>query len=116
MASFVCVLLSHGVENMLYGTDGAVELNELTGLFRGDRCATLVGKPKLFFIQVPSHKRLSAYIFPQVLFKFALRMWSYFTSGWTIRGSITNSSLGLSSCRDVFFFHLTDFHACYLGV
>lgn len=51
-ASFVCVLLSHGNgENMLYGTDGPVELPKLTGLFRGDRCATLVGKPKLFFIQ-----------------------------------------------------------------
>ncbi|XP_061108027.1 caspase-3-like [Conger conger] len=51
MASFVCVLLSHGQENRLYGTDSAVELSKLTGLFRGDNCATLVGKPKLFFIQ-----------------------------------------------------------------
>ncbi|XP_064201175.1 caspase-3b isoform X1 [Anguilla rostrata] len=51
-ASFVCVLLSHGKEeNLLCGTDGLVELPKLTGLFRGDRCATLVGKPKLFFIQ-----------------------------------------------------------------
>ncbi|XP_061107233.1 caspase-7-like [Conger conger] len=51
MASFVCVLLSHGEENVLYGTDSAVELSKLTGLFKGDNCATLVGKPKLFFIQ-----------------------------------------------------------------
>ncbi|KAJ8383099.1 hypothetical protein SKAU_G00038770 [Synaphobranchus kaupii] len=50
-ASFVCVVLSHGEENMVYGTDGLVELQKLTSLFRGDRCATLVGKPKLFFIQ-----------------------------------------------------------------
>ncbi|KAJ8416540.1 hypothetical protein AAFF_G00358280 [Aldrovandia affinis] len=50
-ASFVCVLLSHGDEGVLFGTDRAVELKKLTGLFRGDRCATLVGKPKLFFIQ-----------------------------------------------------------------
>ncbi|KAJ8280986.1 hypothetical protein GJAV_G00061820 [Gymnothorax javanicus] len=50
-ASFVCVLLSHGDEGILYGTDGFVELKTLTGYFRGDRCSSLVGKPKLFFIQ-----------------------------------------------------------------
>ncbi|KAJ8262203.1 hypothetical protein GJAV_G00163700 [Gymnothorax javanicus] len=50
-ASFVCVLLSHGEENMVYGIDGVVEISKLTGLFRGDRCASLVRKPKLFFIQ-----------------------------------------------------------------
>ncbi|XP_031442806.1 caspase-3-like [Clupea harengus] len=50
-ASFVCVLLSHGDEGVLYGTDAPVDLKDLTGLFRGDRCTTLVGKPKLFFIQ-----------------------------------------------------------------
>ncbi|XP_045081875.1 caspase-3 [Coregonus clupeaformis] len=50
-ASFVCVMLSHGDEGVFYGTDGNVELKKLTGLFRGDRCKTLVGKPKLFFIQ-----------------------------------------------------------------
>lgn len=50
-ASFVCVLLSHGDEGVFYGTDRSVKLSELTGLFRGDRCKSLVGKPKLFFIQ-----------------------------------------------------------------
>ncbi|XP_041759781.2 caspase-3b isoform X1 [Coregonus clupeaformis] len=50
-ASFVCVMLSHGDEGVFYGTDGNVELKKLTGLFRGDHCKTLVGKPKLFFIQ-----------------------------------------------------------------
>nr|AYC61977.1 caspase 3 [Anguilla japonica] len=50
-ASFVCVLLSHGDEGILFGTDGFVELKTLTGFFRGDRCTSLVGKPKLFFIQ-----------------------------------------------------------------
>ncbi len=51
-ASFVCVLLSHGDEGVFFGTDGSVELKDLTSLFRGDRCKSLVGKPKLFFIQV----------------------------------------------------------------
>ncbi|XP_070683585.1 caspase-3a [Pempheris klunzingeri] len=50
-ASFVCVLLSHGDEGVFFGTDGSVELKYLTSLFRGDRCTSLVGKPKLFFIQ-----------------------------------------------------------------
>ncbi|XP_046905223.1 caspase-3-like [Hypomesus transpacificus] len=50
-ASLVCVLLSHGDEGVFYGTDKHVELKVLTGMFRGDRCKTLAGKPKLFFIQ-----------------------------------------------------------------
>lgn len=50
-ASFVCVLLSHGDEGVFFGTDGSIELKYLTSLFRGDRCKSLVGKPKLFFIQ-----------------------------------------------------------------
>ncbi|KAL7841046.1 hypothetical protein SRHO_G00247370 [Serrasalmus rhombeus] len=45
------MLLSHGDEGVLFGTDGAVQLKDLTSLFRGDRCPSLVGKPKLFFIQ-----------------------------------------------------------------
>ncbi|XP_074947340.1 caspase-3 [Phalacrocorax aristotelis] len=50
-SSFVCVLLSHGDEGFIYGTDGPLELKALTSLFRGDRCRSLAGKPKLFFIQ-----------------------------------------------------------------
>ncbi|XP_042349268.1 caspase-3b [Plectropomus leopardus] len=50
-ASFVCVLLSHGEEGMIYGTDGFEKFEELTKYFKGDRCRSLVGKPKLFFVQ-----------------------------------------------------------------
>ncbi|XP_078499969.1 caspase-7-like isoform X2 [Lissotriton helveticus] len=57
-ACFVCVLLSHGEEGYIYGTDGMIEIKELTSLFRGDRCRTLVGKPKLFFIQACRGKHL----------------------------------------------------------
>ncbi|XP_058240332.1 caspase-3a isoform X2 [Hemibagrus wyckioides] len=35
----------------LLTADGALELKALTSLFRGDRCRSLAGKPKLFFIQ-----------------------------------------------------------------
>lgn len=51
-ASFACVLLSHGDEGMIYGTDGVEKFEDLTKYFKGDRCKSLVGKPKLFFIQV----------------------------------------------------------------
>ncbi|XP_037327196.2 caspase-3a [Pungitius pungitius] len=50
-ASFVCVLLSHGDDGVFFGTDGSVPLKCLTSLYRGDCCKSLVGKPKLFFIQ-----------------------------------------------------------------
>lgn len=50
-SSFVCALLSHGEDGKLYGVDDYLPIKNLTSLFRGDRCKTLVGKPKLFFIQ-----------------------------------------------------------------
>lgn len=50
-ASFVCVLLSHGEEGVIFGTDGQEEFENLTKHFKGERCKSLVGKPKLFFIQ-----------------------------------------------------------------
>lgn len=50
-ASFVCVILSHGDENVIFGTDGMEKLDVLTRYFKGDKCRSLVGKPKLFFIQ-----------------------------------------------------------------
>lgn len=48
---FVCILLSHGEDGTIFGTDDFIPLKNLTTLFRGDKCRTLVGKPKLFFIQ-----------------------------------------------------------------
>ncbi|XP_077588545.1 caspase-3-like [Stigmatopora nigra] len=50
-ASFVCVLLSHGKEGWIYGTDGVAELEKMSLFFKGRYCKSLVGKPKLFFIQ-----------------------------------------------------------------
>ncbi|XP_028315148.1 caspase-3-like [Gouania willdenowi] len=50
-ASFVCVLLSHGEEGLIFGTDGFERFETLTLCFKGERCRTLLGKPKLFFIQ-----------------------------------------------------------------
>ncbi|KAK7922383.1 hypothetical protein WMY93_009285 [Mugilogobius chulae] len=50
-ASFVCVILSHGDEGVIYGTDGCEKLDVLTKYFKGDKCRSLIAKPKLFFIQ-----------------------------------------------------------------
>ncbi|XP_023612968.1 caspase-3 isoform X2 [Myotis lucifugus] len=50
-SSFVCVLLSHGDEGIIFGTNGPVDLRKLTIFFRGDYCRSLAGKPKLFIIQ-----------------------------------------------------------------
>ena len=49
--SFVCVMLSHGEEGKIFGTDHDVDIEELLGMFRGNRCTSLAGKPKIFFIQ-----------------------------------------------------------------
>nr|ULM60727.1 caspase-3 [Pampus argenteus] len=50
-AAFACVLLSHGDEGVIYGTNGFEKLEDLTKPFKGYGCRSLVGKPKLFFIQ-----------------------------------------------------------------
>ncbi|KAM6149910.1 caspase-3 isoform 1-T1 [Erethizon dorsatum] len=50
-SSFICVILSHGEEGIIFGTNGPVDLKRLTKFFRGDLCRSLAGKPKLFIIQ-----------------------------------------------------------------
>ncbi|XP_062932897.1 caspase-3 [Cynocephalus volans] len=50
-SSFICVILSHGEEGVIFGTNGPIDLRKLTILFRGDYCRSLTGKPKLFIIQ-----------------------------------------------------------------
>ena len=44
----IVAILSHGEEGIIYGTDGTLEVRELTSWFKG---ANLAGKPKLFFFQ-----------------------------------------------------------------
>ena len=49
---FVCVILSHGSKDGIYGTDDEViNLEAITSLFRRDECPSLEGKPKIFLIQ-----------------------------------------------------------------
>ncbi|XP_041362616.1 caspase-3-like isoform X2 [Gigantopelta aegis] len=48
---FGCAILSHGVEGRIFATDGYMSLELLVVPFKGDRCPSLIGKPKLFFLQ-----------------------------------------------------------------
>jgi len=51
MDCFLLVVLSHGDEGIVYGTDGVMALDILTSPFKGMNCPSLVGKPKLFMVQ-----------------------------------------------------------------
>ncbi|KAM5159063.1 caspase-6 isoform 3-T3 [Callospermophilus lateralis] len=42
---------SHGEGNHIYARDDKIDIQTLTGLFKGDKCKSLVGKPKIFIIQ-----------------------------------------------------------------
>ncbi|NWW45331.1 CASP8 protein, partial [Pedionomus torquatus] len=49
---FVCCILSHGKKGVIYGVDGQeVPIQELTTSFTGENCCSLLGKPKVFFVQ-----------------------------------------------------------------
>ena len=48
LSCFACALLSHGKEGLIYGTDGPVNIIDLTSLFRTKE---LAGKPKIIFLQ-----------------------------------------------------------------
>ncbi|CAG5121219.1 unnamed protein product, partial [Candidula unifasciata] len=61
---FACAVLSHGREGLVYARDGQVTLDMLVLPFKGDRCPSLIGKPKLFFIQACQTKRQGIYLDP----------------------------------------------------
>ncbi|XP_055972831.1 caspase-6-like [Sorex fumeus] len=48
---FLCVFLTHGEGNHIYAYNAKVEIPTLTDFFKGDKCQSLVGKPKIFIIQ-----------------------------------------------------------------
>ncbi|XP_013409672.1 caspase-8-like [Lingula anatina] len=50
-SSFIMVILSHGGENTVIGTDGYhIGYDQILAHFEASRCPTLNGKPKMFFI------------------------------------------------------------------
>lgn len=48
---FVLCILSHGDNGIIYCNDGFIKIDEIVNLFTSNRCPTLTGKPKVFFIQ-----------------------------------------------------------------
>uniref|UniRef100_A0A8C7RJQ0 Caspase-6 n=1 Tax=Oncorhynchus mykiss TaxID=8022 RepID=A0A8C7RJQ0_ONCMY len=48
---FLCVFLSHGENECVFARDGKLSIRDLTHTFKGDRCPSLVGKPKIFIFQ-----------------------------------------------------------------
>ena len=53
---FAMAILSHGDEVGVYATDDVIPLHMFTGLLKEEKCPSLAGKPKLFFIQVYWHE------------------------------------------------------------
>ncbi|CAK9305097.1 unnamed protein product [Gordionus sp. m RMFG-2023] len=51
-SSCIVTILSHGINNKIYGTDGELlTLDYIASLFDGKRCPLLMGKPKIFILQ-----------------------------------------------------------------
>lgn len=57
---FACIVLSHGEHGHIYSYDGRYAIDTLFNPFLGDACPSLVGKPKLFFIQACQGSRLDS--------------------------------------------------------
>ena len=49
---FVCVFLSHGENDKVWAHDQEISIDEVTDNFKGDKCRSLVRKPKIFILQV----------------------------------------------------------------
>ena len=48
---FVIAVLSHGETDIIYARDAAYKPHKLWSAFSADRCPSLAGKPKMFFLQ-----------------------------------------------------------------
>ncbi|KAL1023792.1 hypothetical protein UPYG_G00046220 [Umbra pygmaea] len=48
---FVCVFLSHGESDHIFAYNGKIFIKDIVDLFKGDKCKSLVGKPKIFILQ-----------------------------------------------------------------
>ncbi|XP_063710164.1 caspase-1-like [Culicoides brevitarsis] len=56
---FLTVIMTHGENNMLWAKDKKYPVEELYEPFFGDKCPSLIGKPKLFFIQACRGDRIT---------------------------------------------------------
>ncbi|MCI4376116.1 hypothetical protein PGIGA_G00184470 [Pangasianodon gigas] len=55
---FVCIFLTCGEEGQINTSDDSIKIKEITDLFRGDQCKSLVGKPKIFIFQACAGNKL----------------------------------------------------------
>ncbi len=51
----MCIFLTHGDDGVIYGKDGTLPIQAFFDVFRGENCPSLVGKPKIFLVQVTDH-------------------------------------------------------------
>lgn len=56
--SFLTAVLTHGDEGVLYGADGKMTVDRLVLPFKGNKCLSLAGKPKIFIFQACRGDRL----------------------------------------------------------
>ncbi|XP_049546880.1 caspase-like isoform X2 [Anopheles darlingi] len=54
----VVIVMTHGEQGVLFAADAEYKVDRLWECFIGDACPTLLGKPKLFFIQACRGKQL----------------------------------------------------------
>ncbi|XP_054258396.1 caspase-1-like isoform X2 [Macrosteles quadrilineatus] len=57
---FLLACLSHGEQGILYASDAPYKPEKLWNRFTADKCTSLAGKPKLFFIQACQGDKLDA--------------------------------------------------------
>ncbi|CAK6958559.1 caspase-6-like isoform X2 [Scomber scombrus] len=48
---FLLIFLSHGEQDHVFAYDGKISIPDITSMFKGDKCKSLVGKPKIFVLQ-----------------------------------------------------------------
>ncbi|ESN94914.1 hypothetical protein HELRODRAFT_180021 [Helobdella robusta] len=66
---FVMVLMSHGGQDFIYGVDDKIYLEDPLLPLSENKCKTLIGKSKLFFIQVAFNKKKQIPTFISMLTK-----------------------------------------------
>ena len=57
---FKVVVLTHGNEGILYGYDHSYPTHKIWEFFTADKCPSLAGKPKLFFLQACQGSKMDA--------------------------------------------------------
>lgn len=61
---FLLIMMTHGEKNgKLEASDGTIKIEELWDNFMGDECKSLVGKPKLFFVQACRGEKFDKAVF-----------------------------------------------------